>query len=241
MLTTECISEKVKLPTTSSLPAELTHMVVEFAIQNTRRTKNGRALCKLMHVSRALRAKVAKAFEPVTLYECTSDVGAGTLLIARQLTTYIHEAASHHFLDFSLKRRLGLRPKIPLCHTTITATAGETFNFMICTVCISASSFALPSGSRAEREEREESDERLYKNGVKVIDACKLLESTMAQEDLRESVRFANIFQRSLGRNPLAAPTARVEVTVNLALADSEDDGIDDETVDRYWRFFIVP
>lgn len=234
LFTTECISEKSKGHGTPSLPTELVDIVVDFAIELARcqPEKQGMTLCKLLHTSRALRKKIARLFQPITLYECTQDVGDGTLLIPQPLATYVWELVNFHFLDFSL--RDGKEPETCECDIAIASSTGQRFRYLTCSVGISTGGFAVPSHRWVLEEERDAVyDIANSGEDIEAFDVCFLLERTMAFEEL-QNVRLANIYQRALAASPLGSePSTKLEIVVTILLRiEPQHIG-----VEKRWRF----
>lgn len=106
---TDCQSEEKRHGEPFHLPPEVQTRIIEHAIQSTRETMDGSALCALLHTSTWTRCQVARAFEPIRLQKLdVPPVSSNAkrkveLRTDTELAKYIESSLKYWFTDFSLK------------------------------------------------------------------------------------------------------------------------------------------
>lgn len=94
----------------AGLPVEVVQMVIDVVIQDFKRTKDGAALCKLLHTSCFIRATLVKQyFQTVQLFECDDHHREFRhadfhVHLPKAVGHYVDDLVSRLILDFSIRR-----------------------------------------------------------------------------------------------------------------------------------------
>lgn len=95
LFTTDCISETKRNGSTPELPIELVLIVVAYALDSMRSSKDGSVIRALMHTSSFLRRHVMRAFDKVELVQNVR----GDLEVSDALDAFVRNAVHLYLID----------------------------------------------------------------------------------------------------------------------------------------------
>lgn len=108
LLITDCNSDTQRSAFTPELPFELLEIIIDYAVQDMIKTKIGKTVAALMHVSSLVRLRSAQAFQPARMYEAIppyrnvySGIQAFTPI---RLIIFMHEALSWSIQDITVRQ-----------------------------------------------------------------------------------------------------------------------------------------
>lgn len=165
------------------LPLELMQLIIDYAVEAFRVTKDGSALVKLMHVSCLIRSRLCHVFSPVRVYErdVTPEKCQVEVHLPRSLAAYCGDALEWAISDFS-SRRYSQPPSLPDILDTIVTTTGLTCK---------AGRVEIELKSDALRDGNQESEVQRIKWGKKwgaadqhsTLQLCRLMQRALLQRD----------------------------------------------------------
>lgn len=241
---TDCASEHTKGAQTPALPVELVDIIVDYAIQGMRETKEGAAVAKLMHVSSLIRHRVMREFRQLRLHEDVSRQSAlpsscdSVVLVPLLVVWAVWKAAEEYLLDCSTRRHGKLRPHMPNDWETITTKRNEVFNGIACEIIVSTG-----DGSTSQPEVKQNSYDKSYaEEGGDLVpqDVFDAIDAVLQDEGMRTTPRLASAYHRAVHCGTFEKPDAQVIFTVKLTFSNDGSDGGPPDENEVSWTFCSV-
>lgn len=189
-------------------------MIIQFSIEN----KDGDALCKLLHTSRAVRQRAVAAFDPVELYERQAPPTRGqtSIRISWTLLERLYKAVIHYMLnDFSVRLPADVQ-SVPRLRHDLLAADGSRVTALSARVKVATYNLPLAIG-KLERQRstttkiqfREECDE------TETIWSSEVYRTFKRALDGAGVPRILSPYQRALTA-ALEAPSTGIDIEVEL-------------------------